>query len=378
MTRYLYRVLDAEIEDQDCLRSMDAKKVNPHTSYNMIKPQDIHREIELSAYVKQIDQNKYVSNGLRETLAWLRVGPFSGFDVDKGDFGGYWNKENYVFRGQSNSKWDICTTMERSTNKKQDLSSLELFERLSQFFINTVLNHDIVNMAPEFDEDFGKSAAQHYGLSTNLLDWSTQAEIAANFARDLKGRFDKGKIFLIKVSTLINKGLEVIFPPPIVRRIYNQRGIFINCDNIDISSLDQEIISIEFNQSSSLLDESILDKFNIADSFLLPEDEWFNSLKNHSEERVRSKDFKTTYETVSESFLFDEGYKHPYLQSIINSSIHTIDDNILLIIENMIKSLAIEYEYGKSKLNKSILENIESHNPKFFDWYYKYLQAKKK
>jgi hypothetical protein len=341
----------------------------------MISEKELDREYELSLAVKQTGESTYSCENYRQALAWLRVGPFSGVDISVNKFG-YTNKKNFIYRGQSNSSWGVTTTLNRSSDPEIGKLATRLFEELSKFFINNIIRGDVVNMGPEFDDNFGECAAQHYGMETNLSDWTTLPEIAINFALDTTKQYEKGKVFLIQTEDAINYGLKVILPPPIVKRVYSQRGIFLDLINNDYEDLKKHLVTIEFKHTNLTLKNNVAsDNFLIHNKDLLPENQWFESLKIHCKNRVKMNDFQKDFDIKLESLLYPDTYYHPFSQSIIHSSIIVIDKDDLQVIISMLNSLVMEYKDGKPRGNDKIQKSIESNNPRFFGWFYQYLKT---
>ena len=327
-----------------------------------MKRLDFERELELASNVFQIAPNAFRCEHFDEAVAWLRIGPFSGLEKINGEYR-YWNKLNYVFRGQENSDWGISTTIQRSVDKETSGAATQLFSDLTEYFINTVLHRDVVKVGPTFEKKFGLAAAQHYGMDTNLSDWTTQCEIAAHFALDPKGEFVSGKIFLLPVERTIDNGLQIIFPPPMVKRVYNQRGVFIEWSADSFKDLQSELITIEFRQSSLHDSRNALNPIIYLEDYLLPECDWFKQLKCHCLARVHDNDFVVKGRVALESMRYTDGFKHPYLQNLLKTPLDVFPDEQLQLISNMLKSLTVEYKEGKTMGNAKIYEHIKKSNP---------------
>lgn len=107
--------------------------------------------------------------------------------------------ENEIwYRGHANLKWDLCPSALRENERK--LVSLaekqHLFiEKANDFNLNIGIKNTLSQL----------SFMQHYGIRTNLLDWSTNPLIALFFAvNDIQNQNVDGKLFILKAG-LIDK-----------------------------------------------------------------------------------------------------------------------------------------------------------------------------
>lgn len=140
----------------------------------------------------------------------------------------------YVFRGQSAPR-PLIPTIGRNAARYKPEKERQL---LSEFKRNAVpfLEGRSVNSDWEW-----LSIAQHHGLPTRLLDWSTNAMVAAYFANQslpTDGKY--GVVFAVRPSQyvvveLVSGGeddpfslgdIGFIFPPALAARIASQRGMF--------------------------------------------------------------------------------------------------------------------------------------------------------
>jgi hypothetical protein len=93
------------------------------------------------------------------------------------------------------------------------------------------------------------AAAQHYGVRTNLIDFTTDAAIAVFFACSTTPTDGKtASVYVLPLEHALEKGCEVILPPPFVERLYLQRGVFIKSAQT-IQRTELGIIEIRFPAS---------------------------------------------------------------------------------------------------------------------------------
>ncbi len=152
-----------------------------------------------------------------------------------------------IFRGQSND-WPLIPSSYRNLKieTKSDMNEVEKSYEFSK--CNRDFN-TFRGMASQENSSFPKShieqmcIAQHYGINTPLLDWTTNIFVAAYFALDLKGDDDNNKnlmpfIYHIKDERWLKTGIEsereiklvdysaLVTALPIDRRIERQFSVF--------------------------------------------------------------------------------------------------------------------------------------------------------
>lgn len=120
--------------------------------------------------------------------------------------GGHY-RSPYVFRGMSDSKWPLATSLERlkSPSRVVEPALLRSFRKYAPRG----------TFARNSDWE-ALSVAQHNGLPTRLLDWSVSPLIAAHFATAEREYFSKhGVIWCVEVIALRDR----VLPPEIAGAI---------------------------------------------------------------------------------------------------------------------------------------------------------------
>ena len=140
------------------------------------------------------------------------------------------NKYFFIFRGQSDSSWNLTPKIARKpyssyyTDKKKEIEFLESWKRYSVQYLDKL---------PEDEWDW-LTLAQHHNLATRLLDWSKNPLIALFFAV-YENQNTNAALFALrqpqieerKGSDPFNvKELKCFYPKGITSRVVNQRGIF--------------------------------------------------------------------------------------------------------------------------------------------------------
>jgi hypothetical protein len=119
---------------------------------------------------------------------------------------------NYVYRGHSNSSWDMQTTLERGAGSRFCKVFAEKYERYSKDeFLARFHLYDKENISPETHLEW-LSVMQHYGVPTRLLDFTTSPYAALYFsleAYDTSNRPDIA-LFCINYTELMEKSLRLI------------------------------------------------------------------------------------------------------------------------------------------------------------------------
>lgn len=178
----------------------------------------------------------------------LEIKSISGFISDiSPDFFSQ-EKGQWVFRGQSSTKYQLLPSIGRSTThtsssiKKYERSVFNTFKREARAFLTD---------APKDDWEW-LALAQHHGLSTRLLDWSLNPLVALYFSVS-ENFTEDGKFFALNAPKKIPKHILSnspfavkmpfkFYPDALTPRIRAQEGLF-----IVFSEIDKELSSFSRN-----------------------------------------------------------------------------------------------------------------------------------
>jgi len=197
--------------------------------------------------------------------------------------------QDFLFRGQADSKWKLYSSFDRieKDKSKYDLL-LETFTNVCQTYN---FNEDLFS---KNDSQLVGAFAQHYGLPTRLLDWTTSPYFAAFFAFASAVSI-KGKVCTVwainKESEALkrHKGLKFISlsTNKYNYRMKNQLGHFTlsehtedSIDEFDTSlvkatSIDDLLWKVDINYTNPREVLSDLEIMGITHSFAYPDIEGY-------------------------------------------------------------------------------------------------------
>lgn len=137
-----------------------------------------------------------------------------------------------LFRGHRNYSWDLTPTILRKPDAGPDTARNELFAAiLAAMSFNTILRIDPLSRTSVYFRMSRQSylaAAQHYGMNTHLLDFTTDPDVAVKFAAgDVASDDGMASVLILSLQSARENRLSVVLPPPFVRRLLLQRGMFV-------------------------------------------------------------------------------------------------------------------------------------------------------
>lgn len=139
-----------------------------------------------------------------------------------------------IYRGQASVEWELCPSLLRK--RKAEIAQCEaeagLFAAVANAEFESIVSTDTMTKWPPLNTASGLAAAQHHGLPTMLLDWSALPSVAVDFAtREHHGA--EATVWWVYWSDLAELYAEIVVPPPFLRRLYAQRGLFIRLETTE-------------------------------------------------------------------------------------------------------------------------------------------------
>ena len=152
------------------------------------------------------------------------------------------NLSRPIYRGQADSEWNLIPSLGRTDcNRDTEGKALERFcDDLQSAYSDS---------PSRFSRGSSLAVAQHYGIATNLLDFTPDPAVALFFAC-FRSTAPYAAIFQLPLLAALEEcQARVLMPPPIATRVYLQRGMFLECAENSPMALQAQCTRIEFPPS---------------------------------------------------------------------------------------------------------------------------------
>lgn len=188
-----------------------------------------------------------------------------------------------LFRGQRDADWEIAPSMFRAAHRigrsggtfdadAHGTAMMRMLEDLDRFRC-ALAGLDARHTDLALTDDVYYAAAQHYGMPTHLLDLTVDPFVAVWFACDGAEAGDRAAVWFIEYDRATDLGASVILAPPWVRRIYRQRGLFLN----HLSAVQRNRLPLPWSRVVFPVDPSYLAALELLTGAMYPEDPWFGA-----------------------------------------------------------------------------------------------------
>lgn len=143
------------------------------------------------------------------------------------------NGSRLLFRGHRNSSWKLTPSILREgVDVDREIRRADILSRLlAEISFNTMVSfhpYSRTNIYCRIGPSSYIAAAQHYGIKTHLLDFTTDPDVAVKFATAGGDSDDEtASVIAVPIETAEANGLSIILPPPFIERLYIQRGVFV-------------------------------------------------------------------------------------------------------------------------------------------------------
>jgi hypothetical protein len=336
-------------------------------------PEELKRHKELAERVRQVDERTWQAENPEEALAWLRwyyYWPMSvAAEVSSGEKRVMRIPRRCFFRGHAVSSWPLMPSIFRG-----DPSELPLRQRASELAativeveFETLWSQDGAQAWPPIWEGCGMAAAQHYGIPTKLLDWTSNPSVAVSFATGSKSSTTskEGAVLVLDVDDARELGAHLNLPPPYVRRLYRQRGLFTNLSAEQASEIEQRCRRIVFPPQPFLPAQVTRDGKNIEAAELLPADAWFENLKAWCIQRARES--TDPIDRVPENMRFTANHGS-YPERVEDFIAIFVAEEMAADARGFIDELARRNKRAGFCYDPKVLRLVERDNPKFINW----------
>ncbi|NKK70073.1 FRG domain-containing protein [Rhizobium leguminosarum bv. viciae] len=277
-----------------------------------------------------------------------------------------------LFRGQADASWAVQSGLQRllPAERKQARLAASLFAQVAYEMFREIYRSDGMQDYPRPSRRAGSAAAQHYGMRTKLLDFTTNALVAMWFAcpaPDVKSAPSQSAIDWIDLETAKELGLRIVLPPVFVDRLYLQRGVFLDVPQSKLAQLRERLNRIVFPSAQRFEFVRVFGDGLPRQLNLLPADEWFEKLKAWStQESAKSLAERDAGMSALLQFTFPNGY-HPAMHRTGMQGLLGLGDTIEVMLD-FVDRMAFRTVKGGLIYHPDTVGTLANDNQEFFSW----------
>ena len=182
-----------------------------------------------------------------------------------------------IFRGHADSSWE-WTMVPKLERPGVDKRAARRAQRLLASLLSDVIPVTSQQKGSVLPPEVFVAVAQHYGIATDLLDFTYDPSVAIYFASHgrKKNEHQRAVVYFLLTPEARKMGMRILLPPPPADRVYVQRGLFLKGTRASLLRLRQTCRRITFP-----LDESfqVIRENQVVN--LLPRSDWLGNLIDH-------------------------------------------------------------------------------------------------
>jgi len=147
-----------------------------------------------------------------------------------------------LFRGQRSASYRLLSTQRRWEQAGKSLSVAQGWMKSFTTALDRAYQHgELASSGKRSLEALGR----HQGIPSTLLDFSTDPSVAVFFACADAKKGQMATVWVLPSRTALTE-MHVYLPPPLCKRLYLQRGVFVDTENVDSDHMETLCGRVQF------------------------------------------------------------------------------------------------------------------------------------